>query len=148
VGHRDAHDTGDLPVVCRTRRRAADEAAGETPDVGEDALALITREPVGVVGVVVPWNFPMTLAAWKIAPALAAGCSVVVNPSELAPLSILRVAEIGLAAGVLNVVTGEGPRAGRVLGMHPDVDALAFAGSTAVGRESLRYAADSNLRRV
>ena len=130
----------------------ADKLSGETPEVGPDALALVTREPVGVVGVVVPWNFPMTLSAWKIAPALAVGCTVVVKPSEFSPLSMLRVAELaleaGLPAGVLNVVTGDGPDTGRALGMHPDVDTVAFTGSTAVGRHFLRYAADSNLKRV
>jgi len=130
----------------------ADKLAGESPDVGPDALALVTREPVGVVAAVVPWNFPMTLSAWKVAPALAAGCAVVVKPSEFSPLSMLRVAELardaGLPAGVLNVVTGDGPTAGQALGRHPDVDAVAFTGSTAVGREFLRYAADSNLKRV
>src|SRR5436309_16089014 len=106
---------------------------GETPDVGEQALALITREPVGVVGVVVPWNFPMTLAAWKIAPALAAGCTVVVKPSEFSPLSMQRLGELaldaGLPPGVLNVVTGNGPEAPTALGRHHDVDAIAFTGS-------------------
>ena len=130
----------------------ADKLAGEAPDVGPSALALVTREPVGVVAAVVPWNFPMTLSAWKVAPALAAGCTVVVKPSEFSPLSMLRVAELALAAGlppgVLNVVTGDGPTAGQALGRHPDVDAVAFTGSTAVGREFLRYAADSNLKRV
>ena len=130
----------------------ADKLSGEVPDVGSDALALVTREPVGVVGVVVPWNFPMTLSAWKIAPALAAGCAVVVKPSELSPLSMLRLGELaleaGLPPGVLNVVSGDGPQAGRALGTHPGVDALAFTGSTAVGRHFLRYAADSNLKRV
>jgi gamma-glutamyl-gamma-aminobutyraldehyde dehydrogenase len=125
---------------------------GESPDVGAQALALITREPVGVVGVVVPWNFPMTLAAWKIAPALAAGCTVVVKPSEMSPLSMQRLGELGLAAGlppgVLNVVTGNGPAAPTALGRHRDVDAIAFTGSTAVGRHFARYAADSNLKRV
>ncbi len=125
---------------------------GEIPEVGPEALALVTREPVGVVGAVVPWNFPMTLSSWKVAPALAVGCTVVVKPSELSPLSMLRVAEIaleaGLPEGVLNVVTGDGPDAGRALGMHPDVDALGFTGSTAVGREFLRYSAESNLKRV
>jgi gamma-glutamyl-gamma-aminobutyraldehyde dehydrogenase len=129
----------------------ADKLAGETPDVGAAALALVTREPAGVLGVVVPWNFPMTLAAWKIAPALAAGCTVVVKPSELSPLSMLRLAELaleaGLPEGVLNVVTG-GPDAGRALGLHPDVDVIAFTGSTAVGRHYMRYAAESNLKRV
>ena len=129
----------------------ADKLAGETPDVGTGALALVTREPAGVVGVVVPWNFPVTLAAWKIAPALAAGCTVMVKPSELSPLSMLRLAELvleaGLPEGVLNVVTG-GPDAGRALGRHPDVDVIAFTGSTVVGRQYLRYAAESNLERV
>jgi 4-(gamma-glutamylamino)butanal dehydrogenase len=130
----------------------ADKLSGETPEVGRDALALITREPVGVVGVVVPWNFPMTLSAWKIAPALAAGCTVVVKPSEFSPLSLLRLGEIALEAGipegVLNVVTGTGPRTGSALGLHPDVDSLVFTGSTAVGRAFLSYAAESNLKRV
>jgi gamma-glutamyl-gamma-aminobutyraldehyde dehydrogenase len=130
----------------------ADKLSGEVPDVGPEALALVTREPVGVVGVVVPWNFPMTLSAWKIAPALAAGCTVVVKPSELAPLSMLRVAQIalesGLPPGVLNVVTGDGPMAGKAIGLHPDVDTIAFTGSTAVGRHFMHYAADSNLKRV
>ena len=129
----------------------ADKLSGETPDVGSEALALVTREPAGVVGAVVPWNFPMTLAAWKIAPALAAGCTLVVKPSELSPLSMLRLAELALEAGlpdgVLNVVTG-GPDAGRALGLHPGVDVIAFTGSTAVGRQYLRYAAESNLKRV
>lgn len=130
----------------------ADKLSGEVPDVGPEALALVTREPVGVVGVVVPWNFPMTLSAWKIAPALAAGCTVVVKPSELAPLSMLRVAQIALASGlppgVLNVVTGDGPTAGKSIGLHPDVDTIAFTGSTTVGRHFMHYAADSNLKRV
>jgi 4-(gamma-glutamylamino)butanal dehydrogenase len=116
----------------------ADKLTGEAPEVGTDALALVTREPVGVVGVVVPWNFPMTLSAWKIAPALATGCTVVVKPSEFSPLSTLRLAEIaleaGLPEGVLNVVTGYGPLTGRALGLHADVDSLAFTGSTTVGR--------------
>lgn len=130
----------------------ADKLMGESPNVGQDALALVTREPVGVVGVVVPWNFPMTLLAWKLAPALAVGCTVVVRPSERSPLSALRLAELaldaGLPAGVLNVVTGEGQLTAEALGRHTDVDALAFTGSTAVGREFLRYSADSNLKRV
>jgi 4-(gamma-glutamylamino)butanal dehydrogenase len=130
----------------------ADKLTGEVPEVGGDALALITREAVGVVGVVVPWNFPMTLSAWKIAPALAAGCTVVVKPSEFAPLSMLRLAEIaleaGLPEGVLNVVTGDGPLTGRAFGLHADVDSLAFTGSTTVGRAFLSYAAESNLKRV
>ena len=130
----------------------ADKLADESPHTAPDALALVTREPAGVVGAVVPWNFPLTLASWKVAPALAAGCTVVLKPSENSPLSALllgRIAtEAGLPPGVLNVVNGNGPVAGRALGLHPDVDVLAFTGSTAVGRHFLRYAADSNLKRV
>ncbi|MEU0109434.1 aldehyde dehydrogenase [Streptomyces sp. NPDC006251] len=130
----------------------ADKLTDTSPHTAPDALALVTREPAGVVGAVVPWNFPLTLAGWKVAPALAAGCAVVLKPSENSPLSALllgRLAtEAGLPPGVLNVVTGDGPTAGRALGLHPDVDVLAFTGSTAVGRHFLRYAADSNLKRV
>ncbi len=130
----------------------ADKLRDESPHTDPGALALVTREPSGVVGAVVPWNFPLSLAAWKLAPALAAGCTAVLKPSELTPLSALllgRLAdESGLPPGVLNVVAGDGPTAGRALGLHPDVDVLAFTGSTAVGRHFLRYAADSNLKRV
>jgi gamma-glutamyl-gamma-aminobutyraldehyde dehydrogenase len=130
----------------------ADKLSDEVPHTAPDALALVTREPAGVVGAVVPWNFPLTIAAWKVAPALAAGCTVVLKPSESSPLSALLLGRLatqaGLPPGVLNVVTGDGPAAGRALGLHPDVDVLAFTGSTAVGRHFLRYSADSNLKRV
>jgi 4-(gamma-glutamylamino)butanal dehydrogenase len=130
----------------------ADKLTDESPHTAPDALALVTREPTGVVGAVVPWNFPLTLAGWKVAPALAAGCTVVLKPSESSPLSALLLGRIGTEAGlppgVLNVVTGDGSTAGRAIGLHPDVDVLAFTGSTAVGRHYLRYAADSNLKRV
>ncbi|AVZ77936.1 aldehyde dehydrogenase PuuC (plasmid) [Streptomyces lunaelactis] len=130
----------------------ADKVHDESPRTGSDALALVTREPIGVVAAVTPWNFPLTLASWKIAPALAAGCTVVLKPSEQTPLSALRLgrlgAEAGLPDGALNVIAGQGPVAGRALGLHPEVDVLAFTGSTAVGRHYLRYAADSNLKRV
>jgi gamma-glutamyl-gamma-aminobutyraldehyde dehydrogenase len=145
----------ELRAVITTFRwygQLADKLTDESPHTAPDALALVTREPAGVVGAVVPWNFPLTLAGWKVAPALAAGCTVVLKPSENSPLSALllgRLAtEAGLPPGVLNVVTGDGPTAGRALGLHPDVDVLAFTGSTAVGRHFLRYAADSNLKRV
>ncbi|MDX6741123.1 aldehyde dehydrogenase [Actinocorallia sp. A-T 12471] len=150
----EAHDI-ELRAVIGTFRwygQLADKLTDESPHTAQDALALVTREPAGVVGAVVPWNFPLTLAGWKIAPALAAGCAVVLKPSENSPLSALllgRLAtEAGLPPGVLNVVNGDGPGAGRALGLHPDVDVLAFTGSTAVGRHFLRYAADSNLKRV
>ncbi|MFK0150607.1 aldehyde dehydrogenase [Streptomyces sp. NPDC090493] len=130
----------------------ADKLTDESPHTAADALALVTREPTGVVGAVVPWNFPLTLASWKVAPALAAGCTVVLKPSESSPLSALLLGRIGTEAGlppgVLNVVTGDGPTTGRAIGLHPDVDVLAFTGSTAVGRHFLRYSADSNLKRV
>ncbi|MEU1003953.1 aldehyde dehydrogenase [Streptomyces tibetensis] len=145
----------ELRAVITTFRwygQLADKLTDESPHTAADALALVTREPAGVVGAVVPWNFPLTLAGWKVAPALAAGCTVVLKPSENSPLSALllgRLAtEAGIPPGVLNVVTGDGPTAGRALGLHPDVDVLAFTGSTAVGRHFLRYAADSNLKRV
>jgi gamma-glutamyl-gamma-aminobutyraldehyde dehydrogenase len=150
----EAHDI-ELRAVANTFRwygQLADKLADEAPHVAPDALALITREPSGVVGAVVPWNFPLTLAAWKVAPALAVGCTVVLKPSEFSPLSALTLArlagEAGLPPGVLNVVAGDGPTAGRALGLHPDVDVLAFTGSAAVGRHFLRYSADSNLKRV
>ncbi|MER6978441.1 aldehyde dehydrogenase [Streptomyces carpinensis] len=150
----DAHDI-ELRAVINTFRwygQLADKLTDESPHTPPDALALVTREPAGVVGAVVPWNFPLTLAGWKVAPALAAGCTVVLKPSENSPLSALllgRLAlEAGLPPGVLNVVNGNGPVAGRALGLHPDVDVLAFTGSTAVGRHFLRYSADSNLKRV
>ncbi|MEU9227542.1 aldehyde dehydrogenase [Streptomyces massasporeus] len=145
----------ELRAVITTFRwygQLADKLTDESPHTAPDALALVTREPAGVVGAVVPWNFPLTLAGWKVAPALAAGCAVVLKPSENSPLSALllgRLAtEAGIPPGVLNVVTGDGPTAGSALGRHPDVDVLAFTGSTAVGRHFLRYAAESNLKRV
>ncbi|MES5820533.1 aldehyde dehydrogenase [Streptomyces sp. RG80] len=150
----DAYEI-ELRAVINTFRwygQLADKLTDESPHTAPDALALVTREPAGVVGAVVPWNFPLTLAGWKVAPALAAGCTVVLKPSENSPLSALllgRIAtEAGLPPGVLNVVGGHGPVTGRALGLHPDVDVLAFTGSTAVGRHFLRYAADSNLKRV
>jgi len=150
----DAHDI-ELRAAINTFRwygQLADKLTDESPHTAPDALALVTREPAGVVGAVVPWNFPLTLASWKVAPALAAGCTVVLKPSESSPLSALLLGRIGTEAGlppgVLNVVNGDGPTAGRALGLHPGVDVLAFTGSTAVGRHFLRYAADSNLKRV
>lgn len=131
---------------------ALDKINGEIAPTEPGNLALVTREPLGVVGAVTPWNFPLDLAVWKVAPALAAGNSVVLKPSERAPLSSLRLAELateaGLPAGVLNVVPGLGETAGAALGLHADVDVLAFTGSTATGRRFLHYAADSNLKQV
>jgi gamma-glutamyl-gamma-aminobutyraldehyde dehydrogenase len=130
----------------------ADKVMGEIPPTTEGELALVTREPAGVVAAVVPWNFPLTIGSWKFAPALAAGCTVVLKTAEQSPLSMLRVAALGVEAGLppgaLNVIAGDGSVVGRRLGEHPDVDVLTFTGSTPVGRHFLRYAADSNLKRV
>lgn len=131
---------------------ALDKINGEIAPTEPGNLALVTREPLGVVGAVTPWNFPLDLAVWKVAPALAAGNSVVLKPSERAPLSSLRLAELaleaGLPSGVFNVVPGLGQTAGAALGLHPGVDVLAFTGSTATGKQFLRYAADSNMKQV
>ena len=115
-------------------------------------MALVTKEPLGVVAAVVPWNFPMLMATWKVAPALATGNSVVLKPAEQSSLSALRLAELALEAGVppgvFNVVTGDGPEVGRALGLHMDVDGLFFTGSTQVGKFFMEYAAKSNLKKV
>lgn len=143
----------DLPDVVNTFRwyaEAVDKVFGKISPTGEEHLALIVREPIGVVAGVLPWNFPASMLAWKVAPALAAGNSVVIKPPELASLTTLRIAELaseaGVPAGVFNVVPGRGSVAGKALGLHNDVDAVTFTGSTEVGRQFLRYAADSNLK--
>lgn len=131
---------------------AADKVYEEIAPTGPDALGLITREPIGVVGAVTPWNFPLMINAWKLAPALVAGNSVVLKPAEQSPLTALRIAELaleaGLPEGVLNVVPGFGETAGERLGLHPDVDGITFTGSTAVGKKFLQYAGASNMKRV
>lgn len=145
----------DLPDVVNNIRwyaEAIDKVFGKVSPTGEGNLGFIVREPVGVVGIVVPWNFPAGTLAWKIAPALAAGNSIVVKPAELAPLSAIRLGELALDAGippgVFNVVPGLGHIAGKAIGLHHDVDAVTFTGSTEVGRHFLRYAADSNLKKI
>jgi len=131
---------------------AADKLYDDIAPTGPDALGLITREPVGVVGAVTPWNFPLMISAWKLAPALMAGNTVVHKPAEQSPLTALRIGELALEAGippgVLNVVPGHGETAGQALGRHCDVDAVAFTGSTEVGKLFLRYAGESNMKRV
>ncbi len=131
---------------------ALDKVYGEVAPTGNDELGLITREPLGVVGAIVPWNFPLLMAAWKLAPALAAGNSVVLKPSEKSPLSVIRLAELvaeaGIPDGVFNVVPGHGRDAGEPLALHMDVDGLVFTGSTAVGKRLLQYAGQSNMKRV
>ncbi|HMC15707.1 MAG TPA: aldehyde dehydrogenase family protein, partial [Albitalea sp.] len=120
---------------------AVDKVYDEVAPTPRNALALITREAMGVIGVVVPWNYPMIMAAWKLGPALAAGNSVVLKPSEKSPLTALRMAELaieaGLPEGVFNVVPGYGHEVGEALALHSDVDAIGFTGSTRVGRKML-----------
>ncbi|MBZ0162635.1 MAG: aldehyde dehydrogenase [Notoacmeibacter sp.] len=145
-------EPGSAAGTFRYYGEAIDKVYGEIAPTAENVLGLIHREPVGVVGVIVPWNFPLMIGAWKIAPALAAGNSVVLKPAEVASLSLLRLAELcaeaGLPDGVLNVVTGRGAVVGEALGLHNDVDVLAFTGSGMVGRKLLEYSARSNLKRV
>ena len=145
----------DVPSTARCiawYAEAVDKIYDEIAPTGPNALALITREPMGVIGAVVPWNYPMIMASWKLGPALAAGNSVVLKPSEKSPLTALRLAELaveaGLPEGVFNVVPGHGQEAGEALALHMDVDAIGFTGSTRVGRKMLDYAGRSNLKRV
>ena len=145
----------DIPAAARCIQwyaEAIDKIYDEVAPTGPDALALITREPVGVVGAIVPWNFPLIMAAWKIGPVLAAGNSLVLKPSEKSPLTAIRVAQLaveaGLPPGVFNVVPGFGHTAGKALALSMGVDAIAFTGSTATGKLVMQYAAQSNLKRV
>jgi aldehyde dehydrogenase (NAD+) len=144
----------DLPAVLDTLTYyagLADKITGQVIPVRADALTYTVREPLGVVGAIVPWNFPLMIGMWKIAPALACGCTVVLKPAEITPLTALRIGELaleaGFPAGVLNVVPGFGKTAGVALTEHPDVDKVTFTGSPAVGRQILRGAA-GNLKRV
>ncbi|APZ44165.1 aldehyde dehydrogenase [Acidihalobacter ferrooxydans] len=146
--------TIDIPGAARCLRHygeAIDKVYDEIAPTADSALGLITREPVGVVAAIVPWNFPILMATWKIAPALAAGNSVILKPSEKAPLTAIRVAELaleaGLPAGVFNVLPGYGHTVGKALALHADVDCIAFTGSTAVGKLIMQYAGQSNLKR-
>ncbi len=145
----------DLPetIHClKWHAEAIDKIYDQTAPTGDGAIAMILREPVGVVAAVLPWNFPMMMLAWKIGPALAAGCSVIVKPAEQTSLTALRIAELaheaGVPRGVLQVLPGDGPSVGEPLGRHMDVDMVSFTGSTETGRRFLHYAADSNLKKV
>lgn len=145
-------DVNSAANCIRWYGEAVDKIYDEIAPTASTALALITREPVGVVGVIVPWNYPMIMASWKIAPALAAGNSVVLKPSEKSPLTALRMADLaleaGIPAGVFNVVTGFGLEAGSPLALHMDVDCIAFTGSTRVGKQIHVMAGQSNLKRA
>jgi len=145
-------EPGSAAGTFRYYAEAIDKVYGEIAPTPANVLGLIHREPVGVVAAIVPWNFPMMIGAWKVAPALAAGNSVVLKPAEGASLTLLRLAELaaeaGLPEGVLNVVTGLGAETGEAIGLHNDIDVLAFTGSGGVGRRLLEYSARSNLKRV
>lgn len=145
----------DIPGAARAIRwyaEAIDKVYGEVAPTGGNELAMIVREPIGVIAAVVPWNFPLLLACWKLGPALASGNSVVLKPSEKSPLSALRLAglvkEAGLPDGVFNVVSGFGHEAGQALAQHPDVEVITFTGSTRTGKQLLKDAGDSNMKRV
>jgi len=145
-------EPGSAAATFRYYAEAIDKVHGEVANTAQDYLGMAHREPVGVVGAIVPWNFPLMIGAWKLAPALALGNSVVIKPAESASLSLLRLGELameaGLPEGVLNVVTGRGSVAGEALALHMDVDVLAFTGSGTIGRRLLEYSARSNIKRV
>ncbi|MEL6618799.1 MAG: aldehyde dehydrogenase [Pseudomonadota bacterium] len=148
-------ETVDIPeaIHCiKWHAEAIDKIYDSVAPSSDDHVALVVREPVGVVGLVLPWNFPLLMMAWKIGPALAAGCSVVLKPAEETPLTALRMAELAMEAGVprgvLNVAPGMGPDVGEPIGRHMDIDMVSFTGSTETGMKFLRYAAESNAKEV
>jgi gamma-glutamyl-gamma-aminobutyraldehyde dehydrogenase len=145
----------DLPSVIETFQFMAeciDKLEGSVTNTESDVMHFVLQEPLGVVGAISPWNYPLLMATWKVAPALAAGNCVVLKPAEQAPLSCLRLAELFVEAGgppgVFNVVNGIGEVAGKALALHPDVDKITFTGSTEVGKLMLQYAGQSNMKRV
>ena len=131
---------------------AIDKIYDETAPAGNDAMAMIVREPIGVVACILPWNFPLLMLAWKLGPALAAGNSLIVKPAEQTPLTALYLAQLGAEAGiprgVLQVLVGDGPTTGEPLGRHMDIDMISFTGSTETGKRFLSYAAESNMKQV
>ena len=145
-------EPGSAAGTFRYYAEAIDKIYGEISNTSSDFIGLIQKEPVGVVAAIVPWNFPLMIGAWKIAPALAMGNSVIIKPSEAASLSILKLGEIcleaGLPPGTLNIVTGNGKQTGQALARHMDVDVLTFTGSGNTGRQLLEYSAQSNMKRI
>ena len=148
-------ETVDLPETLHClewHAETADKIYDQISPSGDDALSLVVREPIGVVACVLPWNFPILMAAWKLGPSLAAGNSVLVKPAEETNMATLRLAELaqeaGLPRGVLAILPGEGAVTGKALGQHMDVDMVSFTGSTEIGRKFLEYSAQSNLKRV
>jgi acyl-CoA reductase-like NAD-dependent aldehyde dehydrogenase len=145
----------DLPLAAECIAyygEAIDKVYDEVAPTDPSSVVMVVREPLGVIGAVVPWNFPLMMAAWKVGPALATGNSVVLKPAEQSSLTAIRLAELaseaGIPDGVLQVVPGLGETAGQALGRHPDVDMIAFTGSTEVGKLFLRYSGESNMKRV
>jgi gamma-glutamyl-gamma-aminobutyraldehyde dehydrogenase len=145
-------DIPETAACIRWHAEAIDKLYDEVAPTGPGCVAMVVREPVGVVGAVIPWNYPAQMAAWKLGPALATGNSVVIKPAQQTSLSLLRIAELaaeaGIPAGVLNVVPGPGSVVGRAIARHMGVDAVAFTGSTEVGRTFLSHAAETNLKHV
>ena len=147
------HEIGnEVPTFFQWYAELIDKTFGKVAPTADSVVAMIVKEPIGVVGLVLPWNFPLLMAAWKLAPALAAGCTVVLKPAEQTPLTALRLAELaaeaGFPAGVLNVVPGFGETAGEAIGRHPGIDVVSFTGSTEVGGYFLKYSSESNLKPV
>ncbi len=145
-------EPGSAAGTIRYYAEALDKIYGEIAPTSADVLGLVHKEPVGVVGAIIPWNFPMMIGAWKLGPALAMGNSVVLKPAETASLSLMRMVDLaheaGLPPGVLNAVTGEGAVVGEAMGLSMDVDVLVFTGSGGTGRRLMEYAARSNMKRV
>ena len=148
-------ETVDIPetINCiKWHAEAIDKIYDQVSPASDDHIAMVVREPIGVVGLVLPWNFPLLMLAWKIGPALAAGCSVVVKPAEETSLTALRVAELateaGLPRGVLNIVPGSGPEVGEPIGRHMNIDAVSFTGSTVTGKRFLSYSGESNAKEI
>ncbi|MBS0235650.1 MAG: aldehyde dehydrogenase [Proteobacteria bacterium] len=146
---------GDIPNAIRSLRyyaEALDKIYGEVAPEAPDRFSFVVHEPLGVIGAIVPWNFPLHMAMWKVAPALAMGNSVILKPAEQSPLTALKLGELvleaGLPAGVLNVIPGFGAEAGKALALHNDVDMIAFTGSGPVGKLLMQYSGQSNLKRV
>ncbi|MFC3607600.1 aldehyde dehydrogenase [Stutzerimonas tarimensis] len=145
----------DIPAAARALRwsaEAIDKLYDEVAPTPDDQLGLVTREPVGVVAAIVPWNFPLLMACWKLGPALASGNSVLLKPSEKSPLTAIRLAQLaveaGIPPGVLNVLPGYGHTVGKALALHMDVDTLVFTGSTRIAKQLMIYAGESNMKRV
>ena len=151
-GRSRSGDAAGAPRPIRWSGEAIDKIYDEVAATPHDELGLVTREPVGVVAAIVPWNFPMIMTAWKLGPALATGNSVIVKPSEKSPLTAIRMAELalqaGIPAGVLNVLPGFGHTVGKALALHMDVDTLVFTGSTKIAKQLMIYAGESNMKRV